>query len=116
MDNSGREKVSHKVLIEKLIQFILYSFDEFRYALSDPRVQNIVRLITESVQVENLRFLFNLPWARHLFPESTGWNSQKKITKGIKDEWVHINKYDTLKVLPGSLLSKKELVLDWDFQ
>ena len=59
--------------------------------MSDPRVQNIVRLITESVQVENLRFLFNLPWARHLFPESTGWNSQKKITKGIRDEWVHIS-------------------------
>ena len=105
MDNSGREKVSHIVLIEKLMQFILYSFDEFRYALSDPRVQNIVRLITESVQVENLRFLFNLPWARHLFPESTGWNSQKKITKGIKDEWVHKIKYTVISVQTARLLN-----------
>ena len=56
-----------------------------RYELSDPRAQSIVRLITESVQVENLRFLFNLPWVRHLFPEATGWNSQKKITKEVQD-------------------------------
>ena len=58
-----------------------------RYSLSDPKAQSIVRLITESVQVENLRFLFNLPWTRHLFPEGTiqilrnhwtGWVSQKK--------------------------------------
>ena len=42
-----------------------------RYSLSDPKAQSIVRLITESVQVENLRFLFNLPWTRHLFPEGT---------------------------------------------
>ena len=56
-----------------------------RYALSDPRAQSIVKLITESVQVENLRFLFNLPWVRHLFPEATGWNSQKKITKDVQD-------------------------------
>ena len=53
--------------------------------MSDPKAQSIVRLITESVQVENLRFLFNLPWTRHLFPEATGWNSQKKITKDVQD-------------------------------
>ena len=56
-----------------------------RYSLSDPKAQSIVKLITESVQVENLRFLFNLPWTRHLFPEATGWNSQKKITKDVQD-------------------------------
>ena len=66
--------------------------------MSDPRVQNIVRLITDSVQVENLRFLFNLPWARHLFPESSGWNSQKKITKGIKNDLFSIIHDDNYKM------------------
>ena len=55
-----------------------------RYELSDPRAQSIVKLITESVQVENIRFLFNMPWTRHLFPEATGWNTQKKITREIQ--------------------------------
>ena len=63
----------------------IYLIIHFRYELSDPRAQSIVRLITQSVQVENLRFLFNMPWTRHFFPESTGWNSQKKITKEIQD-------------------------------
>ena len=50
-----------------------------RYELTDPKAQSIVRLITESVQVENLRFLFAMPWIRHFLPEVTGWNTQKKV-------------------------------------
>ena len=57
---------SNKRNIMKLIFSI-----QSRYSLSDPKAQSIVKLITESVQVENLRFLFNLPWTRHLFPEGT---------------------------------------------
>ncbi len=53
--------------------------------MSDPKAQGIVRLITESVQVEKLRFLFAMPWIRHLFPEATGWNSQVKITTEIQN-------------------------------
>ena len=34
--------------------------------------------------MENLRFLFTMPWTRHIFPEATGWNTQKKITKEIQ--------------------------------
>ena len=56
------------------------SFLQFsRYELTDPKAQSIVKLITESVQVENLRFLFALPWIRHFLPEVTGWNTQKKV-------------------------------------
>nr|AKH03504.1 cytochrome P450 3037B1 [Paracyclopina nana] len=56
-----------------------------RYELSDPKAQGIVRLITESVQVENLRFLFNMPWVRYLFPQASGWNTQKKIIGDLRD-------------------------------
>lgn len=49
-----------------------------RYELSDPRAQSIVKLITASVQVENLRFLFNMPWTRHFAPELTGKVVEKK--------------------------------------
>ena len=47
--------------------------------MTDPRAQNIVRLITESIQVEHLRFLFALPPLRYIFPEQTGWNKQKEV-------------------------------------
>lgn len=47
-----------------------------RYELSDPQVQNIVQLITSSVQVEKLRILFNMPWTRYLFPEATGQHTE----------------------------------------
>ena len=50
-----------------------------RYELTDPRAQNIVRLITESIQVEHLRFLFALPPLRYILPEQTGWNKQKEV-------------------------------------
>ena len=55
----------------------------FRYELTDPKAQNIVRLITESVQVENIRFLFAMPWIRHFLPEITGWNTQKKVLRFV---------------------------------
>ena len=73
------------VLLSFIILLAIQNHIQSRYSLSDPKAQSIVRLITESVQVENLRFLFNLPWTRHLFPEATGWNSQKKITKDVQD-------------------------------
>ena len=47
--------------------------------MTDPRAQNIVRLITESIQVEHLRFLFALPPLRYILPEQTGWNKQKEV-------------------------------------
>ena len=62
---------------------IIFSIQS-RYSLSDPKAQSIVRLITESVQVENLRFLFNLPWTRHLFPEGT-----IQILRNHWNGWVH---------------------------
>ena len=62
-------------------QIIMNSNYTFRYELTDPKAQNIVRLITESVQVENIRFLFAMPWIRHFLPEITGWNTQKKVLR-----------------------------------
>ena len=50
-----------------------------RFELTDPRAQNIVKLITESIQVDKLRFLFAMPFLRHIFPEMTGWNKQKEV-------------------------------------
>ena len=50
-----------------------------RFELTDPRAQNIVKLITESIQVDKLRFLFAMPFLRHIFPELTGWNKQKEV-------------------------------------
>ena len=47
--------------------------------MTDPRALNIVKLITESIQVEHLRFLFALPPLRFIFPEQTGWNKQKEV-------------------------------------
>ena len=50
-----------------------------RFELTDPRAMNIVKLITESIQVDKLRFLFAMPFLRHFLPEATGWNKQKEV-------------------------------------
>ena len=50
-----------------------------RFDLTDPRAMNIVKLITESIQVDKLRFLFAMPFLRHFLPEATGWNKQKEV-------------------------------------
>ena len=67
---------------------IIFSI-QCRYSLSDPKAQSIVRLITESVQVENLRFLFNLPWTRHLFPEGTIQELRNHWTEWVGSENGH---------------------------
>ena len=50
-----------------------------RYELTDPRAMNIVRLITESTQVDKIRFLFAIPFLRHILPEQTGWTKQQEV-------------------------------------
>ena len=47
--------------------------------MTDPRALNIVRLITESTQVDKIRFLFAIPFLRHIFPEQTGWTKQTEV-------------------------------------
>ena len=61
------------------LEFRIELFVQQRYELTDPRALNIVKLITESIQVEHLRFLFALPPLRFIFPEQTGWNKQKEV-------------------------------------
>ncbi|XP_023347441.1 methyl farnesoate epoxidase, partial [Eurytemora carolleeae] len=50
-----------------------------RYDLTDPNAQTLVKLITDSIQVEGLRFLFAVPVSRHFAPEWTGWNKQQQV-------------------------------------
>jgi len=50
----------------------------YRFELTDPRAANIVKLITESIQIEKLRYLFALPILRYILPEESGWNKQKE--------------------------------------
>ena len=54
-----------------------------RFELTDPTAMNIVRLITESIQVEKLRFLFALPLLRYIMPEQSGWNKQKEVKQKL---------------------------------
>ena len=58
--------------------------------MTDPRAQNIVKLITESIQVDKLRFLFAMPFLRHIFPEMTGWNKQKEVRICVSCMYVNI--------------------------
>ena len=86
-ESNRREGIEQKWLngfflkTKKIHQIIMNSNYTSRYELTDPKAQNIVRLITESVQVENIRFLFAMPWIRHFLPEITGWNTQKKVLR-----------------------------------
>lgn len=56
-----------------------------RYDLTDPNAQTLVKLITESIQVEGLRFLFAIPVSRFVAPEWTGWNKQKQVVEETQD-------------------------------
>ena len=59
-----------------------------RFELTDPTAMNIVKLITESIQVEKLRFLFAIPLLRYIMPEASGWNKQKEVS----GNWVYFEK------------------------
>lgn len=75
MADRGEPQVEKSQNLEFRIELLVQQ----RYELTDPRALNIVKLITESIQVEHLRFLFALPPLRFIFPEQTGWNKQKEV-------------------------------------
>jgi len=81
-----RERQGEPILVQNLFNVAILNVlwvivASHRYDLSDPQAQHLVRLITESIQVENLRILFALPWTRHIVPGWTGWNKQKQVVE-----------------------------------
>jgi len=99
-----REKNGKPILVQNLFNVAILNVlwvivANHRYDLSDPKAQHLVKLITESIQVENLRFLFAIPWSRFVAPEWTGWNKQKQVvteTQQLMRDIVkqHVETYD----------------------
>ena len=51
-----------------------------RYDLNDPRALKLVKLIYQSIQADNLRFLLAMPLIRYILPEWSGWNAQRDVS------------------------------------
>ena len=51
-----------------------------RYDLNDPQALKLVKLIYQSIQADNLRFLLAVPVIRHILPEWSGWNVQREVS------------------------------------
>lgn len=54
-----------------------------RYSIDDPKMQNLIKLVNESNKADNLRLLMAMPFIRFFFPESSGWELQRRVVQAL---------------------------------
>jgi len=54
-----------------------------RYSIDDPKMRNLIELVNETNKADNLKLLLIMPLIRFIFPEKSGWNSQKRVVQQL---------------------------------